>query len=547
MKQASLASRALATVLGTVIAVGPAVGLSGQAFADEEMTPEPIAQAQGTPQAQQPVQTQSQSQAQTDESTASNVSPQADETFTVTTDVSPADAGTAKASVTSNIEKDTVVELTATPKLGYKFTGWTVTGGASVEDSKSLAISFNMPAANVTATANFEKVGTINITFDGNGGTTDKNEKSVTKEVTKKTSTEITPASFKRTGYKLVGWSLSKDSNSNNLLKDEIVSLLESHTEKDTTIYAQWAQTHSIKVADDGNGNATADPTEQAKGEKVKLAATPNDGYVFDSWEVVKGDVTIADVTSANSEFTMGDEDVEIKATFAQPTTASSSASTTTSSTSVSSTSRTSEFVPKVSNSHGGQYTSRNADVDFTITQKVPSDATYMLISTDIEPVLDFTVDESGVVVSIDRQQVTSGFDVKIDGRRLTVLADNEDMVRSLRGKTVTVTYGAHVADDADLSPYVSNVTANIPYSSSTTFRGESERTYKSDTEYLKIRVSNSSGSGSTTSTRTATTGTGTTTRTLAKTGDPTSLAAAAAALLTGAGFVVAGRRSKRQ
>lgn len=544
MKQTSLASRALATVLGTVIAVGPAVGLSGQAFAEEEMSPEPITQGQGAGQAQQPVQVQPQPQVQTGGNTAGNVVSQAD-TYTVTTAVSPSDAaGTAEASVTSDIEKDTVVELTAEPKLGYKFTNWTVTGGASVEDSTKAKTSFEMPAANVIATANFEHVGIAKIMFDGNGGTTEKNEKTVTQEVTKKTSVELTPTSFKRTGYKLVGWSLSKDSNGSNLLKDEIVSLLESHTEKDTTLYAQWAQTHTIKVTDDGNGTATADPTEQAEGETVKLAATPKDGYVFDSWVVVKGGVTIENDMVASSEFTMGDEDVEIKATFAQPKTSSSKAVTSTTS---SSTSRSSEFTPKVSNSHGGRYTSRSADVAFTITQKVPSDATYMLISTDLEPVLYYTVDESGVVVSVDGEQATSGFKVNIDGQRLTVLADDEDAVKSLRGKTVTVTYNARFVDGADLSPYASDGTAYIPYSSSTTFKGASERTYTSDTEYLKIRVSSSLGSSGSSSSGNRTASTGTTSRTLAKTSDPTSLAAAAVALTTGAGFVIAGRRSKRR
>lgn len=530
MKQTSLASRAMATVLGAVIATVPAVGLSGQALADEGMMPEPAIQSQ------QPTQAQPQAN---ESIVAAQADPEPSETFAVTTAVSPNDAGTAESSETTNVAKDATVELTAKPRLGYKFTGWTVTGGASLEDAKSLVTSFKMPAANVTATANFEKVGTVKVTFDGNGGTTDKNEKTVTQEVTKKTTVELTPTSFKRTGYKLVGWSLSKDSGGSNLLKDSVVSLLESQTEKDTTLYAQWAQTHTIKVTDDGNGTATADPTEQAEGKTVKLAATPKDGYVFDSWVVVKGGVTIE-----NDEFIMGDEDVEIKATFAQPKTSSSKAVTSTTS---SSTSRSSEFTPKVSNSHGGRYTSRSADVAFTITQKVPSDATYMLISTDLEPVLYYTVDESGVVVSVDGEQATSGFKVSIDGQRLTVLADDEDAVKSLRGKTVTVTYNARFVDGADLSPYASDGTAYIPYSSSTTFKGASERTYTSDTEYLKIRVSSSLGSSGTSSSGNRTASTGTTSRTLAKTSDPTSLAAAAVALTTGAGLVVAGRRSKRR
>ena len=532
MKQTSLASRALATVLGTVIAVGPAVGLSGQAFAEEEMSPEPITQGQGAGQAQQPAQVQPQANG----NAANNIVPQADpeETFTVTTAVTPDGAGTATASVTSGIKKDAAVELTAAANPGYKFTGWTVSGGASVESATSLATSFKMPAANVTATANFEHVGTAAITFDGNGGTTDSNEKTVTQEVTKKTSVELTPTSFKRTGYKLVGWSLSKDSNANNLLKDEVVSLLESQTENDTTLYAQWAQTHTIKVTDDGNGTATANPTEQAKGEKVNLTSTPKDGYVFDSWEVVKGGVTIE-----NDAFTMGDEDVEIKATFVKDTGSSSKSG----SSSSSSSSTKEDSKPEMGTGVRG-FISRSAEPTFTITQKVPSDATYMMIWTDLDPALYFTSSADDVIVAADGEEIT-GAKVSIDGQRLTVLMDDENLVSSLRGKKVTVQYKVRVDDNADLGPYTTNGIASIPYSSSTTFKGASERTVSSVTEYLKVRTSSSTQSGSSSSgNRTASTGT--TSRTLAKTSDPTSLAAAAVALTTGAGLVIAGRRSKR-
>lgn len=540
MKQTSLASRALATVLGAVIATTPAVGWSGQALADEEMLPEPVTQAQ------QPTQVQPQSQPQAGGSPASNVSSQADneETYTVTTSVSPEGAGTADASETTNVKKDATVELTADSHLGYKFTNWTVTGGASLEDSKSPATSFKMPAANVTATANFEHVGIAKITFDGNGGTTEKNEKSVTQEVTKKTSVELTPTSFKRTGYRLVGWSLSKESNGSNLLKDDVVSLLESQTEKDVTVYAQWAQTHTIKVTDDGNGTATADPVEQVKGEKVNLEATSKDGYMFDSWVVVKGGVTIENDTVASSEFVMGDEDVEIKATFAQPKSSSATATTTSATTS----SRTSsDTKPDMGTGIRG-FVSRRAEPTFTITQKVPSDATYMMIWTDLDPALYFTSSAEDVVVAADGEEI-AGAKVSIDGQRLTVLMDDENLVTSLRGKKVTVQYKVKVDDNVDLGPYTSGGIASIPYSCSITFKGASERTISSVTEYLKVRTSESTqsgSSGSSGSSTTRTTSTGTTTRTLAATSDPTSLAAAAAALVTGAGFVLAGRSKRR-
>lgn len=517
----------MATVLGAVIATVPVVGFSGQALADEGMMPEPAIQSQ------QPTQAQPQANEGT---VAAQADPEPSETFTVTTAVSPNDAGTAESSKTTNVTKDATVELTAKPRLGYKFTGWTVTGGASLADAKSLVTSFKMPAADVTATANFEKVGTVKVTFDGNGGTTDKGEKTVTQEVTKKTSVELTPTSFKRAGYKLVGWSLSKDSGGSNLLKDSVVSLLESQTEKDVTIYAQWAQAHTVTLTDDGNGTATADPAEQVKDEKVNLKATPKNGYVFDAWQVVKGGVTIE-----NDEFVMGDEDVEIRATFVEMPKSRSATATTTSASTASSSVRDSK--PEMGTGVRG-FVSRSAEPTFTISQKVPSDATYMMIWTDLDPALYFTSSAEDVVVAANGGEITSGAKVSIDGQRLTVLIDDENLMTSLRGKEVTVKYKVKVDDDVNLDPYTSGGIASIPYTCTTAFRGASERTVSSVTEYLKIRTSQSTQSGSSSS---KTSSTGTTTRTLAATGDPMSVAATVAALVTGTGFVFAGRRSRRR
>lgn len=59
------------------------------------------------------------------------------------------------------------------------------------------------------------------------------------------------------------------------------------------------------------NGTATASPATAEAGTTVTLTATPNEGYVFDKWEVVSGGVTITD-----NKFTMGTENVTVKACF---------------------------------------------------------------------------------------------------------------------------------------------------------------------------------------------------------------------------------------
>ena len=78
------------------------------------------------------------------------------------------------------------------------------------------------------------------------------------------------------------------------------------------TLTAKWkANTYTVKVENDGNGTASADPASAKMGDEVRLTAMPNSGYHFKKWEVVSGDVEIED-----NKFTMPADDVTVKAIF---------------------------------------------------------------------------------------------------------------------------------------------------------------------------------------------------------------------------------------
>ena len=57
-----------------------------------------------------------------------------------------------------------------------------------------------------------------------------------------------------------------------------------------------------------------ADKTAAKAGETVTITADPLENYTFDHWEVVSGDVTLKDRTSATTTFVMGDQDVSLRA-----------------------------------------------------------------------------------------------------------------------------------------------------------------------------------------------------------------------------------------
>lgn len=75
---------------------------------------------------------------------------------------------------------------------------------------------------------------------------------------------------------------------------------------------------YKVTVTADDNGTAVANPAEAEAGEKITLTATANEGFVFATWTVESGNVTLADATAAETSFTMPKGDVVIKASFAE-------------------------------------------------------------------------------------------------------------------------------------------------------------------------------------------------------------------------------------
>ena len=90
---------------------------------------------------------------------------------------------------------------------------------------------------------------------------------------------------------------------------------------EDTEIKALWENsvitptTYTVTVYNDGNGTASADLSTAEALTEITLTATPNRGYHFKEWQVISGDVMIT-----NNQFTMPNDDVEIKAIFEKNT-----------------------------------------------------------------------------------------------------------------------------------------------------------------------------------------------------------------------------------
>ena len=120
---------------------------------------------------------------------------------TLSSDVSPAAAGTVTLGSTS-VKEGSTTTATAAANAGYKFTGWSITGtGASLSSPTDNPTEVTMGTAEATVTANFEAVVTHQISWSVNGVIvkTDNVEDGAAIDF-------AAPASGIPTGYTFMGW-----------------------------------------------------------------------------------------------------------------------------------------------------------------------------------------------------------------------------------------------------------------------------------------------------------------------------------------------------
>ena len=120
--------------------------------------------------------------------------------------------------------------------------------------------------------------------------------------------------SFEAHSY--TGWNTASD-GTGTAYADKYVGDLSSTAGDVITLYAQWDDVvYTINATNDGNGTATVSADTGIKGTTITVTATHNDGYKFAGWEVVSGGVSLTDATSSSTTFTIGAENVVVKANF---------------------------------------------------------------------------------------------------------------------------------------------------------------------------------------------------------------------------------------
>lgn len=122
-------------------------------------------------------------------------------------------------------------------------------------------------------------------------------------------------------GYVFTGWTVDEgdakveDANAT----ETIVHMGSSNTT--LTAHFELAMTPIqpmtyVTVEAGEGGSATSNPRGALPGTKVALTAVADEGYVFDHWEVIDGDIELADAASATTTFLLGEKAVTVRALF---------------------------------------------------------------------------------------------------------------------------------------------------------------------------------------------------------------------------------------
>lgn len=193
------------------------------------------------------------------------------------------------------------VTITANaPATGKRFSGWTIEGISGLDTTKT-SLTFNMPAGNVTATANYED---IEYTITVNGGTADKSKAKCGDSVTITANVPATGKEFDK--WVVTGITLSDE----DLAKSTVTFQMPASDVKMEATYKDVVYQVTVE-----NGTTTLDMATYQTEVTVKANEPDTDMY-FDKWEVTGLDTEGMDLTKTEIKFNMPDGNVTFKATY---------------------------------------------------------------------------------------------------------------------------------------------------------------------------------------------------------------------------------------
>lgn len=203
-----------------------------------------------------------------------------------------------------SLKGDTVtLEIFAEQGYALKTGSLKVNGGAIEITEQNSVYTFTMPTADVSVTAEFEKIShVVNIAPMENG-------KIVANNVSLKGDT-VTLEVFANEGYQLDERSLMVDNGNDSVAATESGYTF-TMPAKDVTVTASFAKLYNINFYNLNNGKIISNVTKAIAGTEINLEAISNTGYTFTENSVIVNGESIE-----GTSFIMPEKDVNITAKF---------------------------------------------------------------------------------------------------------------------------------------------------------------------------------------------------------------------------------------
>ena len=218
--------------------------------------------------------------------------------FTLTTKASPTEGGTVTTG--GSIVYNTTKSITATPKTGYKFSKWTVSGtGAKLSSTTDATTTFTMGSANATVTATFVKQSyTLTTSASPTEGGTVTSGGTLQYQATK--SLTATP----KTGYKFSKWTVSGTGAKLSSTTDATTTFTMGSANATVTAtftpinYQITVNSTDVSMGSASGGGSYAYNTSQ------EITATPNLEYQFEQWNDGNTDNPRSVLVTGNATYT---------------------------------------------------------------------------------------------------------------------------------------------------------------------------------------------------------------------------------------------------
>ena len=222
--------------------------------------------------------------------------------------------GAAATSTTAGVT--TTRSVTAVPIAGYSFSGWSITGGATISSTTAnpTTVTGAGAGAAATLTATFvEDLTYYDVTFAVGTGYTSLGSISAMNNTTSSaissgddilSASNITLTATPNTGYVVEGWytnaACTEGKHDAGSTTYTIASL-----SSDVTVYVKFVEkTWSVAFAAGTGGTVTtpaATPQTVGQVTGISIAATPATGYTFNTWTITSGSGSFTSAATTNS------------------------------------------------------------------------------------------------------------------------------------------------------------------------------------------------------------------------------------------------------